>query len=272
MLNAEPRVADEDDEDEVDEEAEDRQEPSEGAGTSGEASEKPVGRRCSVRFTDVTVLHHDQELDESKLPSAHNAIRFPPSRLLSRAPTSLHPPSPWRAGDGLAPIGLGALQRKEVRRLDSYELERSPKRQGVGIVPPEERRQAIGVKRAASVERVENDNAELKRAHVQSVREHIRELRAAQSGQSPQMTGVGGGTTTEAPWGAPASASGTPASGWTTDDRGAVTWSDSEAPAAAAPGATTPTSSGSPRKRSRSSSRSQSPRDRGAGTCTEPQT
>ena len=41
MLNAEPRVADEDDEDEVDEEAEDRQEPSEGAGTSGEASEKP---------------------------------------------------------------------------------------------------------------------------------------------------------------------------------------------------------------------------------------
>ena len=80
-----------------------------------------------------------------------------------------------------------------MRRLDSYELERSPKRQGVGIVPPEERRQAIGVNRAASVERVESDNAELKRAHVQSVREHIRELRAAQSGQSPEVTTVGRG-------------------------------------------------------------------------------
>ena len=160
-----------------------------------------------------------------------------------------------------------------MRRLDSYELERSPKRQGVGIVPPEERRQAIGVKRAASVERVESDNAELKRAHVQSVREHIRELRAAQSGQSPEVTAARGGAS-EAPACAPASTSGgTSASGWGTDDRGAVAWSDSEAPAAAAaPGAAAATSSGSPRKRSRSSSRSQSPRDRGSGTCTESQT
>ena len=58
-------------------------------------------------------------------------------------------------------------------------------RQGVGIWAPEERRQAIGVKRAASVERVENDNAELKRAHVESVREHILELRAAQLAAAP---------------------------------------------------------------------------------------
>jgi hypothetical protein len=85
----------------------------------------------------------------------------------------------------LAPIGLGALKSKEVRRLDSYDSERSEMRQGVGIWAPEERRQAIGVKRAASVERVENDNAELKRAHVESVREHILELRAAQLAAAP---------------------------------------------------------------------------------------
>jgi len=61
-----------------------------------------------------------------------------------------------------------------------YDEERTKARQGVAIVPPEERRQAIGMKRSASVERIENDNAVLKRAHMQSVREHILELREVQ--------------------------------------------------------------------------------------------
>ena len=75
MLHCSPRVADDDDEEEeLDEEAEDRQEQPQAAGSGGDASEKRASRRCSVRFTDVTVLHHDQELDESKLPSAHIAI------------------------------------------------------------------------------------------------------------------------------------------------------------------------------------------------------
>ena len=62
-------------------------------------------------------------------------------------------------------------------------------RQGVGIVPPEERRQAIGMKRSASCERIEHDNAVLKRAHMQSVREHILELRAAQLASSERAAG-----------------------------------------------------------------------------------
>ena len=56
-------------------------------------------------------------------------------------------------------------------------------------MPPEERREAIGMKRSASVERIENDNAVLKRAHVQSVREHILELRAAQLASSERAAG-----------------------------------------------------------------------------------
>ena len=74
-----------------------------------------------------------------------------------------------------------------------YDEERAKARRGVGIVPPEERRQAIGMKRSASVERVEHDNAVLKQAHMQSVREHLLELRAAQqasSGRTAAMVGA----------------------------------------------------------------------------------
>ena len=107
-------------------------------------------RRWGVRFTNVTVLHHDLELDDSKLPS-----------------------------DGLAPIGLGALRRKEVVPVHLYDQERLEAREtGVGHVPPEQRRQAIGVKRALSVERVESDNAEIRRVNTQSMRVAILELRA----------------------------------------------------------------------------------------------
>ena len=102
-----------------------------------------------VRFSDVTLLHHEVELDGSKLPS-----------------------------DGLAPIGLGELQHTELRRLDSYEAERAATRAGVGHVPVEERRQVIGVTRAASTERVETDNTTLKREHAESIQEHIRDIRA----------------------------------------------------------------------------------------------
>lgn len=47
------------------------------------------------------------------------------------------------------------------------------------------------MKRSASVERIENDNAVLKRAHMQSVREHILELRAAQLASSESAAGSG---------------------------------------------------------------------------------
>ena len=47
------------------------------------------------------------------------------------------------------------------------------------------------MKRSASVERIENDNAVLKRAHIQSVREHILELRAAQLASSERAAGSG---------------------------------------------------------------------------------
>lgn len=121
-------------------------------GTSPQsAALEPAQRRRGVSFTNVTVLHHEISLDDSKLPS-----------------------------DGLAPIGLGALRRKEVVPVYLYDQERSQAREGgVGVVPPEERRQAIGVKRALSVERVESDNAEIRRVNTQSMREAILELRAA---------------------------------------------------------------------------------------------
>lgn len=106
-------------------------------------------RVSRVSFGAVQVLHHAVSLDESKLPS-----------------------------DGLAPMGLGALQRRELRRLESYEADRAMSRRGVGVVPPERRREVVGMKRG-DLQRVEEDNARLKRAHAESLRDHILELRAA---------------------------------------------------------------------------------------------
>ena len=76
-------------------------------------------------------------------------------------------------------------------------------------MPPEERRKTIGVKRAASVERVENDNAELKRAHVQSVREHIQELRQQQMAAAIASADAAQAVSTEPP--PPAAAAAAPA-------------------------------------------------------------
>ena len=64
-------------------------------------------------------------------------------------------------------------------RLDDYEREREGSRRGVGIIPPEERRIAVGMKRAHSLERIERDNAELRKAHAESLRTHMRELSSA---------------------------------------------------------------------------------------------
>ena len=114
-------------------------------------------RRRGVSFSHVTVLHHEISLDDSKLPS-----------------------------DGLAPIGLGALRRKEVVPVHLYDQEREGAREeGVSLVPPEERREAIGVKRALSIERVESDNAEIRRVNTMSIREAILELRAARLAALP---------------------------------------------------------------------------------------
>ena len=110
-------------------------------------------RRKTVRFGDVQVLYHEALLDDSKLPS-----------------------------DGLAPVGLGVLKGRELRRLDSYEGERQESRRGVSIIPPEDRREVVGVKRRASLERIERDNAKLRMAHVQSIRDHISELRTREGG------------------------------------------------------------------------------------------
>ena len=118
---------------------------------------EPAQRRRGVSFSNVTVLHHDISLDDSKLPS-----------------------------DGLAPIGLGALRRKEVVPVYLYDQEREEAREeGVSLVPPEERREAIGVKRALSIERVESDNTEIRRVNTMSMREAILELRAARLATLP---------------------------------------------------------------------------------------
>ena len=134
---------------------------------SDDAQESAASRQCAVperakrrrgvSFSHVTVLHHEISLDDSKLPS-----------------------------DGLAPIGLGALRRKEVVPVHLYDQEREGAREvGVSLVPPEERREAIGVKRALSIERVESDNAEIRRVNTMSIREAILELRAARLAALP---------------------------------------------------------------------------------------
>ena len=113
--------------------------------------------------------------------------------------------------DGLAPLGLGALQRKELRRMDSYEEERAGTRTGVGHVPVERRRQVIGVTRAASQDRVEADNVALKRAHSESIREHIRDLRAKRELEQKQSAEASAGApSAEAASSAPATAEGPP--------------------------------------------------------------
>ena len=118
---------------------------------------EPAQRRRGVCFSNVTVLHHEISLDDSKLPS-----------------------------DGLAPIGLGALRRKEVVPVHLYDQEREEAREeGVNVVPPEERRECIGVKRALSIERVESDNAQIRRVNCMSMREAILELRAARRTNLP---------------------------------------------------------------------------------------
>ena len=92
-----PRVADEDEEDE------------------DGATRQPETSRRSVSFGQVTVFVHEASLDASKLPryctTAHATHTSPCRR-----------PGPLvvRHSDGLAPIGLGALKRKELRRLDSH--------------------------------------------------------------------------------------------------------------------------------------------------------
>lgn len=101
-------------------------------------------RRLQVTFGEVKVLHHTLVCDDSKLPS-----------------------------DGLAPVGLGDLELEEHAQIDEFEGQREPLRRGVGIIPPEDRRQRVGLKRQNSWERIEEDNARLKQAQAESVREHI---------------------------------------------------------------------------------------------------
>ena len=66
---------------------------SSGTGANGGCS--PMPRVCGVRFGSVDVLYHSVHLDDSKLPS-----------------------------DGLAPLGLGELQRREHLQVDSFERQR----------------------------------------------------------------------------------------------------------------------------------------------------
>ena len=123
-----------------------------------------------VRFSDVTLLHYEVELDGSKLPS-----------------------------DGLAPIGLGELQHTELRRLESYEHERAVTRAGVGHVPVEKRRQVIGLTRVESTERVEKDNTALKLQHARSFHEHIRDIRAQREAELRQAKESAGALSLKTP-------------------------------------------------------------------------
>ena len=120
-----------------------------------------AARRCGVHFGGVQVFHHRLSLDDSKLPS-----------------------------DGLAPVGLGPLQRSEVRRLNSYEADRERCRQGVGLIPPDRRREAIigssssGIKRKDNLERIERTNRELKRSQQDSILDHLNALRRQHGGSA----------------------------------------------------------------------------------------
>jgi len=111
----------------------------------------PNSKRKSVLFGYVQVLHHESCLDGSKLPS-----------------------------DGIAPVGLGRLQSKVVQCLDCFEKSRGSLRKGVEIIPPEVRRQALGICRRESVELIELENANLRRAQLSSMKDHIMAIQAQQ--------------------------------------------------------------------------------------------
>ncbi|EOD31290.1 hypothetical protein EMIHUDRAFT_112905 [Emiliania huxleyi CCMP1516] len=106
---------------------------SSGTGAAGGCS--PMPRVCGVRFGSVDVLYHSVHLDDSKLPS-----------------------------DGLAPLGLGELQRREHLQVDSFERQRCGQRcdGGAMVIPPAERASLAGMKRQASLEAIEKVNKQLR--------------------------------------------------------------------------------------------------------------
>ncbi|EOD40998.1 hypothetical protein EMIHUDRAFT_108187 [Emiliania huxleyi CCMP1516] len=117
---------------------------SSGTGAAGGCS--PMPRVCGVRFGSVDVLYHSVHLDDSKLPS-----------------------------DGLAPLGLGELQRREHLQVDSFERQRCGQRcdGGAMVIPPAERASLAGMKRQASLEAIEKVNEQLRLERASSVREFI---------------------------------------------------------------------------------------------------
>mmetsp|Transcript_9640 Transcript_9640/g.21140 ORF Transcript_9640/g.21140 Transcript_9640/m.21140 type:complete len:457 (-) Transcript_9640:642-2012(-) len=129
---------------------------------ASELSSSRAHRRPSVAFGYVQVLHHTALLDNSKLPS-----------------------------DGLAPLGLGQLDHKEWLYIDQYESMRKDARErGVGVIPVDERRASIAhLSSSDAMERIERENTELRRAQVQSVREHVLHLLSDASAEHDACAG-----------------------------------------------------------------------------------
>eukprot|EP00327_Prymnesium_parvum_P039108 CAMPEP_0195620024 /NCGR_PEP_ID=MMETSP0815-20121206/14926_1 /TAXON_ID=97485 /ORGANISM="Prymnesium parvum, Strain Texoma1" /LENGTH=285 /DNA_ID=CAMNT_0040760661 /DNA_START=404 /DNA_END=1262 /DNA_ORIENTATION=+ len=140
----------------------------------------PNSKRKSVLFGYVQVLHHESCLDGSKLPSdgiAPVGVGAYPRSLPPPAPFPLHSPPKV---DRFTLMQLGRLQSKVVQCLDSFEKSRGSLRKGVEIIPPEVRRQALGICRRESVELIELENANLRRAQLSSMKDHIMAIQAQQ--------------------------------------------------------------------------------------------
>merc|ERR1712087_730689 len=134
------------------------------ASASASSNSAPRRKRGSVRFSDVQVLVHEVQLDESKLPS-----------------------------DGAAPLGLGTLQSREDLPIDQYELQKGSPCRDAAVIPPAERHAALlATECLASLERVERANCALKREMNDSLREHVQSVVAAGSVLQLGSKGVDG--------------------------------------------------------------------------------
>jgi len=83
------------------------------------------------------------------------------------------------------------LDHKEWLYIDQYESMRKDARErGVGVIPVDERRASIAhLSSSDAMERIERENTELRRAQVQSVREHVLHLLSDASAEHDACAG-----------------------------------------------------------------------------------
>ena len=114
-----------------------RQRPENEAATSQLQPKKR--RKTSVRFGSVQVYTHKPQLAGDRVPT--------------------NGPS----------VGLGELEHVQVRRIDSFDERRELERRGVNYLDPSERRNLVGLSRSESIDEVEAEAEQVRRAREASL-------------------------------------------------------------------------------------------------------